>query len=181
MSKLLIVTSSVREGRAADNVLKFVNAQLATYPEYVVTVADLKSLPMPFFNATVSPSSKDFVATEKNVIAWTKMVGDADAIIFLVAEYNHSLTAVLKNAIDWIYKEWAGKSITFVGYGWVGGARAIKHLRDIMGSNIAVKATENEVNLRFMKEIDLTGNVTDEATAAESINVILKELKLTLG
>ena len=181
MSKILVVTSSVRAVRAADNVLKFVNEQLATNPDYQVTVADLKALPMPFFNAPVSPSNEDFVATDENIIAWTKMVGDADAIVFLVAEYNHSLTAVLKNAIDWIYKEWAGKPVTFVGYGWVGGARAIKHLRDILGSNIGAKATESEVNLRFMKEVDLTGNVTDKETAEAALKVALEELNTTIG
>ncbi len=179
--KILVVTSSVREGRAADNVLAFINEQLATYADYEVSIADLKALPMPFFNAPASPSSEDFVPIDENVIAWTKMVGDADAIVFLVAEYNHSLTAVLKNAVDWIYKEWAGKPVTFVGYGWVGGARAIKHLRDIMGSNIAAKATENEVNLHFMKEIDLTGNVTDKETASSALKVVLEELKSTIA
>lgn len=181
MKKILIVTSSVREGRAADNVLKFVSEQLAAYPDYEVTVADLKELPMPFFNAPVSPSDEAFVATNENVIAWTKMVSEADAVVFIAAEYNYSMTAVLKNAIDWIYKEWAGKPVTFVGYGWAGGSKAIAALRIVMGSTIAAKATENETNLYFMKQVDLGGTVTDTETASASLKVALEELDSIIG
>ena len=181
MKKILLVTSSVRKGRAADNVLKFVSEQLATYPEYEIAVADLKALPMPFFDAPASPSQESFVATDENVITWTKMVGEADAVIFLVAEYNHSMTAVLKNAIDWIYKEWTGKPVTFIGYGWAGGAKAIAALRIVMGSSIAAKATENEVNLYFMKQVDLTGTIIDQETASASLKVALEELDTIIG
>ena len=181
MKKLLVVTSSVRENRIADNILKFTLSQLAGFKDYEITVADLKKLPMPFFNAPVSPSNDDFVATDENVIAWTKMVGEADGIVFLVAEYNYSMTAVLKNAIDWIYKEWAGKPVTFVGYGWVGGSRAIASLRIVMGSTIAAKATETEANLRFLKEIDLEGNIIDEGMSIAAVETVLEELTTTLG
>ena len=77
MTKILVVTSSVREGRAADNVLGFVKAQLSTNPDNQVTVADFKTLPLPFFNAATSPASDDFIATDENVIAWTNMVDEA--------------------------------------------------------------------------------------------------------
>lgn len=172
----MVVIGSARENRIADNILKQVKVQLANFGDFEVTVADLKNLPMPLFNAPASPSSEDFRATDANVINWTRIIGETDAVLFLVAEYNHSLTAVLKNAIDWIYHEWSGKPVAFVGYGWVGGARAIKHLRDIMGSTISAKAMETEANLRFMKEIDLEGNIVDEEAANSAIKSVLYEL-----
>jgi NAD(P)H-dependent FMN reductase len=181
MKKLLVVTSSVREGRAADNVLKFVKEQLATYPDYEVTVADLKVLPMPFFDSAISPSQDGFTTTNENINAWTKMVGESDAVIFLTAEYNHSMTAVLKNAIDWVYKEWAGKPVTFVGYGWAGGTKAIAAVRIVMGSSIAARATETEANLYFMKQVDLEGTITDEVTAATSFKTVIDELSMMLS
>ena len=46
-----------------------------------------------------------------------------------MAEYNRGPTAVLKNALDYGYKEWNRKPIAFVGYGGVGGARAVEQLR----------------------------------------------------
>ena len=49
----------------------------------------------------------------------------------LTAEYNHGYPAVLKNAMDWTFVEWRRKPITFVGWGNVGGARAIEQLREV--------------------------------------------------
>jgi len=49
----------------------------------------------------------------------------------LTAEYNHGYPAVLKNAMDWTFVEWRHKPITFVGWGNVGGARAIEQLRAV--------------------------------------------------
>lgn len=180
MSKVLIVTSSVRENRIADTILNTVQAQLADHPDYEIEVVDFKTMPLPFFDAPVSPSHEDFAPTDANVIKWTKMVEEADALIMLVAEYNYSFTAVLKNAIDWIFKPWNEKPIVLIGYGWVGGARAITQLRGVLGSMINAKPMETEANLRFTKEIDLEGNVIDQEATNAAIKTVLEELKNTL-
>ena len=60
---------------------------------------------------------------------WQKKVGEFDGYIFVTAEYNHGIPAVLKNALDYAYPEWNKKAAAFVGYGAVGGARAIEQLR----------------------------------------------------
>lgn len=52
--------------------------------------------------------------------------------MFVTPEYNHSTSGVLKNAIDYLYAEWNNKAAAFVGYGTIGGARAIEHLRTVM-------------------------------------------------
>lgn len=133
-------------------------------------------MPLPFFDSPLSPSSEDFAPTDPNVIKWTKMVEESDAIVMLVAEYNYSFTAVLKNAIDWMAKPWNEKPIALVGYGWVGGARAIIQLRGVLGSMINAKPMETEANLRFMKEIDLEGNLIDAEAANQAIKATLEEL-----
>src|SRR5262249_60356279 len=58
-----------------------------------------------------------------------KKVGEFDAFIFTAAESNRGPTAVLKNALDYAYAEWSNKPVAFVGYGGVGGARAVEQLR----------------------------------------------------
>jgi len=176
MKKLLIVTSSVREGRVADVVMEFTKAQLAD-KDFEVSVADLKELPMPFFNSPQTPSDESYKPTDETVIKWSKMVSEADAVLLLVAEYNHSMTAVLKNAIDWLYKEWNEKPVGFVGYGWVGGARAIAALRLVFSSSLAAKMTESEANLRFTKEIDTEGHIIDEVTSKEAVDKVIKGLE----
>jgi NAD(P)H-dependent FMN reductase len=180
MSKILVVSSSVRENRAADNIIEIVTAQLAKHNDFEVTVADFKELEMPFFNSPLNPSSDEYVADNENVIKWGKLVTDADAIVMLVAEYNRSFTSVLKNAIDWLYKEWANVPVVLIGYGWSGGAGATAQLRQVLGSNIAAKPMETEANLRFMKEINVNGTVLDEAATAAAIQTTIEELVTVL-
>jgi NAD(P)H-dependent FMN reductase len=62
---------------------------------------------------------------------WQKKVAEFDGFIFTAAEYNHAPTGALKNALDYASTEWNKKPAGFVGYGSVGGARAIEQLRQI--------------------------------------------------
>ena len=92
-----------------------------------VEVLDLRDYPLPFFDEAVSPA----YGPSKNEVAqkWQKKVAELDGFIFTGAEYNRGPTAVLKNALDYAYNEWNKKAVTFVGYGGVGGARAVEQLR----------------------------------------------------
>ena len=54
-------------------------------------------------------------------------------IVFVTPEYNHGTSGALKNAIDFLYREWNNKAAGFVSYGGGGGARAVEHLRLVMG------------------------------------------------
>lgn len=87
---------------------------------------------MPFFDAPVPPAMPGRPAYEDEVVKrWTEAIAASDGFIIVSPEYNHGPSAVLKNAIDWVYPEWSRKAVTFVGYGSVGGARAIEQLREI--------------------------------------------------
>ncbi|MDQ3065096.1 MAG: NAD(P)H-dependent oxidoreductase [bacterium] len=177
MKKLLIVLSSVRSGRAADNILKLVQDELKDFQDFSVQIADFNKMPLPFFNADKSPSADDFRPEDANVIKWGEMVDEADAVIFLTAEYNHSYTPVIKNAIDWLYQQWDQKPVALIGYGWVGGARAIKHLRDVLASNINANALPAEATLNFTKEINIDGTANDSVAVTESIQSVLNGIK----
>src|SRR5690606_14627631 len=88
---------------------------------------DLRDFPMPLFDEAMSPAwapSKDETAQR-----WQKTVAGFDGFIFTAAEYNRGPAAVLKNALDYAYNEWGRKAAAFVGYGGVGGARAVEQLR----------------------------------------------------
>lgn len=175
MSKILFVMSSVREGRIADSIMNQVQDELKNYPNLEVSIVDFKELPLPFFDSPINPAHEGFAPENANVAKWTHMVENADKVVFLVAEYNHSYTAILKNAIDWIYKPWNDKPIGYIGYGWAGGSRAIKHLRDVMSSNIDAKSLDSEVNLYFKKTIEINGAPIG-SDAKEQINRFLGEL-----
>ena len=175
MKKVLLVLSSVREGRIADKILEQVKTELENYPELEVDVADFKEMPLPLIDTPFSPNADEFAPTDENVKKWTNKVEEADEIIFLVAEYNYSFTAILKNAIDWIGKPWNDKPVSYIGYGWAGGTRATKHLRDVMGSTLAARSNDVEANLYFTKNIQIDGSPIDDS-AKEAINSVLKTL-----
>ncbi len=90
-------------------------------------LVDLRDHPLPFFDEMAS--SMWMPSQNPEAIRWQTTVGRFDGYIFVVAEYNHSITGALKNALDQAYKEWNRKPFTAIGYGGTGAARAIEHLR----------------------------------------------------
>ena len=125
--KIGIIVGSTRPGRFADHPANWINEIAGKREEFDVELLDLRDWPLPFFNEEISPGwgpSKNEVA-----LRWQKKIDSLDGFIIVAAEYNRGPTASLKNALDYAYKEWNKKPIAFVGYGGVGGARAVEHLR----------------------------------------------------
>jgi NAD(P)H-dependent FMN reductase len=122
-----IVIGSTRPNRFGDKAATWIADIAAAQGSLAVEIVDLRDYPMPFFQEERSPAwapSQDEVAQR-----WQRKVAELDGFIFTAAEYNHGPTAVLKNALDYAYNEWIKKPAGFVGYGGVGGARAIEQLR----------------------------------------------------
>lgn len=173
MKKLLIVTGSVRAGRAADNVLALVSRELEKRGNVAVTIADFAALPLPFFDDPISPKNESFAPANANVQAWTGMVKAADAVLFITPEYNASVSGVLKNAIDWVGTPWEGKPVALIGYGWSGGDSARNHLVDIM-TRLKAEVLEPQAGLAFMQHIGLDGSNLD--SSAKEIGKVLAAL-----
>ena len=125
--KIGIVIGSTREGRFADKPANWIYEIAKARGDIEVELIDLRDFPLPFFDEPASPAW----APSRSEIAqkWQKKVASFDGFVFTAAEYNRGPTAVLKNAIDYAYTEWNKKAVGFVGYGGVGGARAVEQLR----------------------------------------------------
>ncbi len=132
MTKIKILAGSSRPGRF--------NIQPATWIYNIakeqegieVELVDLQELALPFLDEAVPPSMGQYA--NEHTTAWSQKIGEADGFIFVTPEYNHSYSAVLKNAIDYLFKEWNYKPVSFVSYGSLaGGSRAVEHLRGIAG------------------------------------------------
>lgn len=125
--KIGIVVGSTREGRFADKPVQWIADLAKARGDLDVEIVDLRDFPLPFFDELASSHwmpSKNEVAQK-----WQKKVASLDGFIFTAAEYNRGPTGVLKNALDYAYDEWNNKPAAFVGYGGVGGARAVEQLR----------------------------------------------------
>lgn len=125
--RIAIVVGSTREGRFADTPVEWLVSIARQHADIEVEVVDLRDFPLPFFDEVASP----MWAASQNEVAqrWQKKVASFDGFIFTAAEYSHGPTAVLKNALDYVYTEWNKKPAGFLGYGGVGGARAVEQLR----------------------------------------------------
>lgn len=129
-AKIAVIISSTRPTRFGDKPAKWIADHAAARGDLDVEIVDLADYPLPLFDA---PASDLWMPTPNEVAAkWQAKLNEFDGFIIVTAEYNRSITGALKNAIDWAYKPFVRKAVAFVGYGSVGGARAIEHLRNIM-------------------------------------------------
>ena len=175
MSNILVVLGSIRPNRVADKMLEHINADLQAREDVSVSIADLKELAMPFFDGDTSPMSGELVVTDENVKQWAKMVGDADGVVLVMPEYNHSMTAVQKNAIDWLYAEWNDKPIAAISYGWTGGSLALATAKEVL-SNVQANLLPTPAQLAFMKQINIDGTAIDQVAVDTAIHTALDEL-----
>lgn len=142
--KIAIIVSSTRPTRFADVPTAWIKAQAEARGDMDVEVVDLRDYPLPFFDEVASNAW----APSQNPVAqkWQKKVGEFDGYIFVVAEYNRSITAALKNALDQAYVEWARKPFGAIGYGSMGAANALGHLQNI-GVELQMVPTRNNVRI----------------------------------
>lgn len=127
--KIAVIVGSTRAGRFADKPAEWIVKIANSRGDVEVELLDLKDYPMPFFAEATSPAwgvSEDAVARK-----WQAKLAEFDGFIFTAAEYNHAPTAVLKNALDYAGSQWYRKPAGFIGYGGIGGGRAVEHLRMI--------------------------------------------------
>ena len=116
--------------------------------------------------------------THKVARQWADKVANVDGFIFVVAEYNHGLPAVLKNALDYAYREFNRKPAAYVGYGGLGAALAIGRLRWInVTLQIAPLRTSVHISGRdFMALLQGDKTLGDMPELARSAERMLDEL-----
>ena len=180
MPNVVVVSGSVRPNSANSKVLPVVVSALEARGANV-TVADLVILDLPFYNDPLPTSAPEFASTDERVLAWTKLVADADGVVLVTPEYNHTMSPVQLNAIDWIGKEWEDKPIALIGYGWRSGAgQAHATAREALAVNLKAKVGDDQANMFFMKDLNADGSVLDEASVSQKIGAALDELLETI-
>ena len=176
MPDILVVSGSVRPNSVNEKIMPLVVKQLEE-KGMDVTIANLKKLNLPFYDAPVPTSNPEFAPTDENVKRWTEMVDQADGVVLVTPEYNHTMSPVQLNAIDWIGKEWRDKPVALIGYGWTSGAgQAHATAREALAVNLKANVGEKQANLFLGKELGPDGAVADETIVSEKISAALDEL-----
>src|SRR5882724_5840771 len=131
MLKVAIITGSTRPGRVSDAVAHWVYDIASKRSDAAFEIVDIKDFNLPLLDEPVPAAMGQY--SQPHTKAWAAKIAEFDAFVFVTPEYNHSTSGALKNAIDYLFREWNDKAAGFVGYGGLGGGRAVEQLRLVMG------------------------------------------------
>src|SRR5690606_28647055 len=133
MYKIKIITSTTRPGRKGIAVARWIEAMAALEEEFEVELLDLAEIGLPFLDEPNHPRLQKY--EHEHTKQWSAKIDPADAFIFVLAEYNFGLPAPVKNAIDFLYKEWIYKPVGIVSYGGLsGGMRSMQMFRQVLSA-----------------------------------------------
>jgi NAD(P)H-dependent FMN reductase len=131
MTTISVIVGSTREGRFSEKPARWIWQHLKRHADVDARLLDLRDYPMPFFDQPLTPAMPGRLGFQHEVVQkWTAAIARSDGFVFVTPEYNYGTSAVLKNAIDWVYPEWNRKAVGFVSYGSAMGARAVQQLRE---------------------------------------------------
>ena len=179
--KLNIIIGTIRPGRAADPVARWVARRASDHGAFEVEVLDLRDWPLPHFSegAETIGDFADPTYSDPVVKAWNAKQKEADAVIFITSEYNHSIPGVLKNAIDNVFVSFAfrNKPAAFVGYsgGIAAGVRAVEHLAQVAVEAEMVPLRNSVLIPQVHAAFDAGGEPTNQV-AERSIGITLDDL-----
>ena len=149
MPKIAIILGSTRPGRNGEAVAKWVLDIAKQRSDAEFELVDIADYKLPHLDEAIPPSAGQY--TQPHTLAWAEKIAEFDGFVFVTPEYNHSTSGALKNAIDFLFAEWNNKAAGFVSYGAVGGARAVEHLRLVMGE-LKVADVRNQVTLSLITD-----------------------------
>jgi NAD(P)H-dependent FMN reductase len=151
VTRIGIILGSTRPNRNGEQVARWVYDIASQRSDAEYELVDLRDYPLPHLDEPLPPSMGQYQG--EHTKAWADKIASFDGFVIVTPEYNHSTSGVLKNAIDYLYAEWANKAVGFVSYGGVGGARATEHLRLVVGE-LQMADVRQQVALSLLTEFE---------------------------
>jgi NAD(P)H-dependent FMN reductase len=178
MPTLQIIVASTRPGRVGVPVAEWFRGRAEAHGGFELDVVDLAELALPMMDEPRHPRLGRY--EHEHTRAWSARVDAADAFAFVMPEYNHSYTAPLKNAIDFLHTEWNGKPAGFVSYGGIAaGTRAVEALIPVLTA-LRIVPVVNAVNLAFVSTLlGEDGVLCPNEVSHEAATAMLDELQRT--
>lgn len=173
MIKVAVIVGSTRPGRKAPDVARWVLDIAARRGDAAFELVDIQDFNLPLLDEPVPPSMGQY--SQPHTIAWAGKIDQYDGYVFVTPEYNHATSGALKNAIDFLFKEWNNKAAGFVGYGSVGGARAIENLRLVMGE-LMVADVRAQVMLSLFTDFENFATFKPAAHQEKSVEAMLDQV-----
>jgi NAD(P)H-dependent FMN reductase len=147
MPHLQVLVASTRPGRIGRTIADWVAERANAHGGFEVELVDLAEVGLPLFDEPHHPATGTY--TKQHTIDWAATVDRADAFVFVTPEYNFGINAALKNAIDFLFHEWAYKPVGFVSYGGLsGGLRAVQMTKQVV-TTLKMVPVKEAVTLPF--------------------------------
>ena len=172
--KLLIVVASTRPGRAGRPVGDWFKQVAIAHAGFDVEEVDLAELDLPLLDEPSHPRLQDY--KHDHTKAWSATVAAADAFVFVTPEYNHSYPASLKNAVDYLHREWRHKALGFVSYGGIAaGTRSVQAFK-LVASALMMYVAGNLVNISWVHSKLQDGAFVEDSDVRAAADAMLDEL-----
>lgn len=172
---LKIITSTTRPGRKGPAVAHWIAETASRHDKFEVELLDLAKIDLPLFDEPDHPRLKNY--RNDHTLEWSRQIDEADAFIFVTAEYNHGFTAPLKNALDFLHREWNYKPAGFVSYGGMaGGTRAVHMLKEVLTTLKIVPLVEAVHMPFFAENLDEKGLLRPREINEKAAQTMLDEL-----
>ena len=171
--KVGVIIGSVRPGRFADTVAKWIIAEAGKRADLEIHVIDLSEPALvEELRLNLDPSG-----TPEGTPGLARRIGAAEAFIVITPEYNHGYPASLKLAIDYVYDEWQAKPVSFVSYGGVaGGHRAVEQLRQVFAELHTVTLRDTVSFHNAWQQFDEEGRPHDREAVQKAVGVLFDRL-----
>ena len=173
-----IILGSTRPNRVGEAVAKWVHGLAAKRGDADYELVDVKDFNLPLLDEPIPPSQGKY--TQPHTKQWAAKIATFDGFVFVTPEYNHSTSGALKNAIDFIYKEWNNKAAGFVSYGSAMGVRAVEHLRLIM-AELQIADVRAQVMLSLFTDFENFSAFKPASHHEQTVDTMLDQLLAWAG
>jgi NAD(P)H-dependent FMN reductase len=171
--KVAIIIGSTRPGRNGEAVGRWIYEKAKNRDDAEYELVDIKDYNLPLLDEPIPPSMGRY--SNEHTKIWSTKIDSFDAYVFVTPEYNHGIPGALKNAIDFLFKEWNNKVAGFVSYGSAGGVRAVEQLRLVM-AEVKVATVRAQVQLSLFTDFENFSTFKPHEIHVKSTNNMLDEV-----
>lgn len=174
--KVHIIVGSVRKNSQGSKVGAWITDAANTHEGLVAELLDLHDWDLPLYNEAMPPLALDGKYESPIGTEWAAKITAGDAYVFVTPEYNHGYSAAIKNAIDWIGNEWAGKPAAIVGYSMSpnGGVLGVEQLKPVLTQVKLMQVSHNVLVRGVHEAFDDAGQPNEALTT--TLNGVLESL-----
>ena len=149
--RIAVIVASTRTTRLADLVAPWVHRRLQARDDLAIDLIDVRDVALPYYDLPTPPAFARRQYTSEPERALGERMDAADGFLIVTNEYNHGYNAALKNVLDHFFAEFEHKPVAFVGYGNVGGSRAIEQLRQVVAelNMVSVRESVHVLGIQF--------------------------------